>query len=183
MQLIIAQVNVKRSVKNWYTVAIKRREFSTFRCVRFRNLFAARKIIPFTRIYFIKMFSFRKLNRKLSDLFNCTGSISIPLPFSHPFNYIFLYLPRYEQGLEDYDEAVSRVEKMKEEQRAKANLGRMETVVSLLDTVHDVWTKVGAERNSTNDGRRAPLGFVLASLDCFANQRFSRFRRDWLGCD
>lgn len=62
----------------------------------------------------------------------------------------FFCSPRYEQGLDDYDEAVARVDKLKEQQRGKQNFDRLQSVVSLLDTANDVWKKVQTESNRRN---------------------------------
>lgn len=65
---------------------------------------------------------------------------------------------RYEQGLEDYEEAVARVDKMKEDQQKQQRqqaygLGRLETALTLFETVSNVWNKVSNEfeqKQSTN---------------------------------
>jgi len=45
---------------------------------------------------------------------------------------------RYEQGLEDYEEAVARVEHMKEEQRSSSN---MDQIASIFNTLNTAWRK------------------------------------------
>lgn len=47
-------------------------------------------------------------------------------------------------GLEDYEEAVARVDKMKEDQQRKQSLNGLEAIVSLFDTANTVWHKVSA---------------------------------------
>lgn len=54
---------------------------------------------------------------------------------------IFKLLPslfRYEQGLEDYEEAVARVEHTKEEQRSSNNFDQIASLFSVLNTA---WRK------------------------------------------
>lgn len=61
---------------------------------------------------------------------------------------------RYEQGLEDYEEAVARVDKIKEDQQRQAyGLSGLGTALTLIETVSNVWTKVSHEfeqKQSTN---------------------------------
>ncbi|XP_031623768.1 uncharacterized protein LOC116341055 [Contarinia nasturtii] len=54
---------------------------------------------------------------------------------------------RYEQGLEDYEEAVARVDKIKEEQQKQQAYGMsgFQTVLTLIETASDVWSKVSTE--------------------------------------
>lgn len=47
-------------------------------------------------------------------------------------------------GLEDYEEAVARVDKMKEDQQRKQSLNGLEAIASLFDTANTVWHKVSA---------------------------------------
>lgn len=51
---------------------------------------------------------------------------------------------RYEQGLEDYEEAVARVDKMQEDQQTYA-MGGLQTVLTLIETAGNVWNKVSHE--------------------------------------
>lgn len=51
---------------------------------------------------------------------------------------LFLYFLRYEQGLEDYEEAVARVEHIKEEQRSANNLDQ---IASIFNTLNTAWKK------------------------------------------
>lgn len=54
---------------------------------------------------------------------------------------------RYEQGLEDYEEAVARVDKIKEEQQKQQayGMGGLNSVLSLIETASNVWHKVSTE--------------------------------------
>lgn len=52
---------------------------------------------------------------------------------------------RYEQGLEDYEEAVARVEHTKEEQRSSNNVDQ---ILSIFSTLNTAWQK-------TNDKLKA----------------------------
>lgn len=60
---------------------------------------------------------------------------------------------RYEQGLEDYEEAVARVDKIKDDQQRQHQqqqqqaygLGGLETALTLIETVSNVWNKVSNE--------------------------------------
>lgn len=57
-------------------------------------------------------------------------------------------LYRYEQGLEDYEEAVARVDKIKEDQQKQQqtyDLSGFETALSFIETVSNVWNKVSNE--------------------------------------
>ena len=58
-------------------------------------------------------------------------------------NYHF----RYEQGLEDYEEAVARVEKMKE---TNNNINQLGTLMSLFSTLNTAWTKANAKPADTS---------------------------------
>lgn len=49
---------------------------------------------------------------------------------------------RYEQGLEDYEEAVARVEKVKENQREEA----LSSVYSLFGNLNSAWQQVNSEK-------------------------------------
>lgn len=51
---------------------------------------------------------------------------------------------RYEQGLDDYEEAVARVDKIKEEQQKQQAYGmsRLQTMLTLIETASNVWNKV-----------------------------------------
>lgn len=76
-------------------------------------------------------------------------------------------LCRYEQGLEDYEEAVARVDKIKGDQQKQQQqaygLSGLETVLTLIETVSNVWNKVSNEfeqkqstiDNKSNDRRAA----------------------------
>lgn len=75
-------------------------------------------------------------------------------------------LYRYEQGLEDYEEAVARVDKIKEDQRQQAyGSSGLETALTLIETVSNVWNKVSnefeqkqstiANKSNSNDRRAA----------------------------
>lgn len=69
---------------------------------------------------------------------------------------------RYEQGLDDYDEAVARVEKMKEEQRASES-NTFESIVSMLSTAYDVYSKLSAESSRSdqvNDGTKREVNKI-----------------------
>lgn len=58
-------------------------------------------------------------------------------------------LCRYEQGLEDYEEAVARVDKIKEDQQRQQQqaygLSGLKTALTLIETVSNVWNKVSNE--------------------------------------
>lgn len=58
-------------------------------------------------------------------------------------------LCRYEQGLEDYEEAVARVDKIKEDQQSQQQLAYglsgLQTALTLIETVSNVWNKVSNE--------------------------------------
>lgn len=59
-------------------------------------------------------------------------------------------LCRYEQGLEDYEEAVARVDKIKEDQQSQQQqqaygLSGLQTALTLIETVSNVWNKVSNE--------------------------------------
>lgn len=60
-------------------------------------------------------------------------------------NIIQVYQKRYEQGLEDYEEAVARVEKVKENQREEA----LSSVYSLFGNLNSAWEKVNNETDHT----------------------------------
>lgn len=73
---------------------------------------------------------------------------------------------RYEQGLEDYEEAVARVDKTREDQQNQqtyALLNGLKTALSLIETATSVWNKVSNEYeqkrstidNKSNDRRTA----------------------------
>lgn len=65
---------------------------------------------------------------------------------------------RYEQGLEDYEEAVARVDKMKEEQKQKQIYSGIVTIGSLFNTVNTVWNKVSAESKLAKNRRNITVG-------------------------
>lgn len=54
---------------------------------------------------------------------------------------------RYEQGLEDYEEAVARVDKIKEDQQKQQAYGMsgLQTMLTLIETASNVWNKVSNE--------------------------------------
>lgn len=54
-------------------------------------------------------------------------------------------------GLEDYEEAVARVDKMKEDQQRKQSFNGLEAIVSLFDTANTVWSKVSAEAKASQN--------------------------------
>lgn len=54
---------------------------------------------------------------------------------------------RYEQGLEDYEEAVARVDKMKEQQQEDA-FGGWSNILSLFSVLNSAWNKVSTEANN-----------------------------------
>lgn len=59
----------------------------------------------------------------------------------------FFFLFRYEQGLEDYEEAVARVDKIKEQQRQQQanDMSGLDIALSLIETASNVWSKVSSE--------------------------------------
>lgn len=57
-------------------------------------------------------------------------------------------------GLEDYEEAVARVDKMKEDQQRKQSYSGLEAVVSLFDTANNVWHKVSSESRMAKSNAR-----------------------------
>lgn len=79
----------------------------------------------------------------------CSVSVFLLLFLSLRFESMWMWFIyyRYEQGLEDYEEAVARVEKMKEEQKKQQSYGLsgLETVLSLIETAGNVWNKVSSE--------------------------------------
>lgn len=72
---------------------------------------------------------------------------------------MLLLLTRYEQGLEDYEEAVARVDKIKEAQR-KQVYGGLDTLLSLLSTAGDVWTKVSSESRMAKNRINLTTAFI-----------------------
>lgn len=67
-------------------------------------------------------------------------------------------LYRYEQGLEDYEEAVARVDQMKEKQQAQQTYATsgLQTMLTLIETASNVWNKVSNEfeqKQSTIDNK------------------------------
>lgn len=57
-------------------------------------------------------------------------------------------------GLEDYEEAVARVDKMKEDQQRKQTFNGLEAVASLFNTANTVWHKVSAESRMAKGSSR-----------------------------
>lgn len=57
-------------------------------------------------------------------------------------------------GLEDYEEAVARVDKIKEDQQRKQSLNGLDAIVSLFDTANTVWHNVSAESRMAKSSSR-----------------------------
>lgn len=72
---------------------------------------------------------------------------------------IILLLNRYEQGLEDYEEAVARVDKIKEAQR-KQVYGGLDTLLSLVSTAGEVWSKVSNESRMAKNRKYLTTAFI-----------------------
>lgn len=64
-------------------------------------------------------------------------------------NRFSIYFGRYEQGLEDYEEAAARVEQTKENQRAN----NLMNTLSMFSVLNEAWQKVTANRQSSSSGR------------------------------
>lgn len=62
-------------------------------------------------------------------------------------NYVYTCF-RYEQGLEDYEEAVARVEKTKEEQRAANPIQQLTSALQLFTMLTSTWNRLAAEPRS-----------------------------------
>lgn len=71
------------------------------------------------------------------------------------FYFLLVLVDRYEQGLEDYEEAVARVDKLKEQQQQSFGLRGLETVLSFIETASDVWNKVSSESSNGNSNSSA----------------------------
>lgn len=76
---------------------------------------------------------------------------------------------RYEQGLEDYEEAVARVDKMKEQQQEDA-LGGWSNILSLFSVLNSAWNKVSTEANNRKNN---PLPTNASSDSPHARQQRS----------
>lgn len=64
-------------------------------------------------------------------------------------NRFSIYFGRYEQGLEDYEEAVARVEQTKEKQSANSLMNTL----SMFSVLNEAWQKVKANGQSSASGR------------------------------
>lgn len=74
---------------------------------------------------------------------------------------------RYEQGLEDYEEAVARVDKVKEEQQQQIVNG-WTSLYAIFNFLHNAWAKSPEESRSlqarTNDNGNLSIPIYLQLL-------------------
>lgn len=97
------------------------------------------------------MFFLLLLFSRLIFFFSQNKNVIVYVAVVHEHNWC-----RYEQGLEDYEEAVARVDKIKENQQKQQQaygVGRLQTALTLIETVSNVWNKVSNEfeqKQSTN---------------------------------
>lgn len=90
---------------------------------------------------------------------------------------------RYEQGLDDYEEAVARVDKIKEEQQKQQAYGmsRLQTMLTLIETASNVWNKVSndfeqKQSTITDKSDDRPTNDLSNSIDKSGkSQRFQLF--------
>lgn len=66
---------------------------------------------------------------------------------------------RYERGLEDYEEAVARVDKIKEQQKQQQayGLSGLETALSFIETASNVWNKVSSEYDKSKSAKQSTI--------------------------
>lgn len=79
----------------------------------------------------------------------CRSGVCVCGVFGVLTNRFSILFGRYEQGLEDYEEAVARVEQTKENQRGN----NLMNTLSMLSVLNDAWQKVTANRQPSVSGR------------------------------
>lgn len=88
---------------------------------------------------------------------------------------------RYEQGLEDYEEAVARVDKLKEEQlRQQQSFGwrGLETALSFIETASNVWNKVSSESSRSHKASAPNEQSTMTETMLFDRQTTNDFATD-----